>query len=86
MRLAYLSEDYTDYYYSVSEAESTPTRPAYQAGAATTVEAFVSLGYELTPRWLLRANLGVEFLDSSISASPIVARDQAVVWIRRVRL
>ena len=76
VRLAYLSEDYTDYYYSVSEAESTPTRPAYQAGAATTVEAFVSLGYELTPRWLLRAKLGVEFLDSSISASPIVARDQ----------
>lgn len=76
VRLAYLSADYTDYYFSISAAESTPTRPVYEAGAATTVWTGFSLGYDLAPRWLLKASLGVEFLDSSISESPIIARDR----------
>jgi outer membrane protein len=76
VRLSYLSDDYADYYYSVSEEESTPTRPAYQAGASTTVWAGFSMGYQLADRWLLKSSLGVEYLDSSITASPIVDRDR----------
>jgi outer membrane protein len=76
VKLSYLSEDYTDYYFSISEEESTPTRPAYQVGAATTVWAGFSMGYELAPRWVLKSSLGVEYLDSSITASPIVDSDR----------
>jgi len=76
VKLSYLSEEYTDYYYSVSEDESTPTRPAYQVGAATAVWAGFSMGYQLADRWLLKSSLGVEYLDSSITASPIVGSDK----------
>ena len=84
VRLSYLSEAYADYYFSVSEGESTPTRPAYQVGAATTVWAGFSMGYQLADRWLLKSNLGVEYLDSSISASPIVDNDR--LWSASVGL
>jgi len=76
VRLTYLSDEYADYYYSVSEEESTPTRPAYEVGASTSVWAGFSMGYQLAPRWLLKGNLGVEYLGSSISASPIVGNDR----------
>jgi len=35
-----------------------------------------TLGYELTPQWLLSTTAGLEFLDSAVTASPIVDRDQ----------
>ena len=84
VRLAYLSEDYVDYYFSVSADESTPIRPVYQADAATNVWAGFSVGYELTPRWLLKGSLGVEFLDSSITDSPIVDEDE--LWTASIGL
>jgi outer membrane protein len=84
VRLSYLSEEYTDYYYSVSDSESTPTRPAYKVGAATTIWAGFSMGYQLADRWLLKTNIGLEYLDSSIAASPIVDSDQ--LWSASVGL
>jgi outer membrane protein len=82
--LIYRDEDYTDYYFSVSEEESTPTRPVYEAGASTAISAGFSIGYELSPKWLLKASLDVTFLDSSVSDSPIVDRDQT--WAASVGL
>jgi outer membrane protein len=70
------SADYADYYYSVTPAEATPTRPAFQASAATNVAVNLQWGYALSDRWLLMGNLGLERLDSDITASPIVDRDQ----------
>jgi outer membrane protein len=84
VKLSYLSEDYANYYFSVSEEESTPTRPTYQVGASTNVWAGFSMGYELAPRWLLKSTIGVEYLDSSISASPIV--DKEKLWSASVGL
>ena len=84
VRLAYLSSNYADYYFSVSEDESTPTRPAYRAGSATNVWAGFSMGYEITPRWLLKGSLGMEFLDSAITKSPIVDEDK--LWSASIGL
>jgi len=76
MRLIYRDEDYMDYYFSVSEGESTPNRPVYDAGASTSVLVGFAMGYELAPKWLLKANLGVTFLGSEITDSPIVDKDR----------
>jgi len=78
VQATYESSDSTSYYYSVSEAEATPTRPAFTPGSAVHMEARVRVGYALTEKWLLTGTLGVEFLDSAVTASPIVDRDE--VW------
>lgn len=78
------SDDYADYYYSVTLAEATPTRPAYQAGANISVAAKLSWGYPLSDKWLLTGNVGVEKLDSEITDSPIVDRDH--IWSAGVAL
>jgi len=72
------SDDYADYYYSVTSAEATPTRPAYQAGAATNTAIKMRWGYALSDKWLLSGDFGIEFLDSGITNSPIVDRDQVL--------
>lgn len=84
VRLIYQDEDYTDYYFSVSERESTPTRPVYRTGSALSYMAGFSMGYEIAPKWLLKASLDLELLDSAISDSPIVDRDE--VWSASVGL
>ena len=75
VRLIYLSDDYSNYYYGVSAPESNPSRPAYEPGAAINTWVGFRLGYELTPKWLLSTTVGIEFLDSAVTASPIVERD-----------
>ena len=74
----YQSGDYADYYYSVTPAEVTPARPAYEAAAVANIAFRVRWGYALSDEWLLSGRLGVEILDSGISASPIVDRDR--IW------
>ncbi len=76
--LIYQDDDYADYYYSVSAAEATPTRPAYQGEAATNVALRLRWGYALSDRWLLAGHFGLEKLDSSITASPIVGEDRVL--------
>ncbi len=80
----YMSDDYSNYYYGVSEQESTPSRPEYEPGAVTNTEVGFTLGYELTPKWLLSTTVGVEFLDSAVTASPIVDRNH--LWSVQVGL
>jgi hypothetical protein len=71
-----MSSAYSRYYYGVAESEVFPERPAYEPGAALSYKIGFSLGYELTPKWLLKTSLGLEFLDSAISASPLVGKDR----------
>jgi len=78
VRLAYMDSSYSNYYFGVSEQEATPDRPTYRPGSATNVRLSFTLGYELTPRWLLKGSIGLGQFDSSISASPIIERDR--VW------
>jgi outer membrane scaffolding protein for murein synthesis (MipA/OmpV family) len=84
IEFAYLSNEYADYYYGVSPIESTPMRPEYEPGSALNSSLIFRLGYRIGAGWLLTTKLGVEFLDSSITASPIVDRDQ--VWSANVGL
>jgi outer membrane scaffolding protein for murein synthesis (MipA/OmpV family) len=80
----YESEEHTDYYFSVSEVEATPTRPAYSPGSNWNTRAQVRVGYELTPKWLLSATVGVEWMGSEITNSPIVGRDE--IWFGNIGL
>jgi outer membrane scaffolding protein for murein synthesis (MipA/OmpV family) len=72
----YESAEHSNYYYSVTEAEATPTRPAYTPGSSWNTRAEVRVGYELSPKWLLSATVGAEWLGSEITNSPIVGRDR----------
>jgi hypothetical protein len=72
----YESADHSKYYYSVSEAEATPTRPAYTPGSTWNARAEVRFGYELSPKWLLTTTVGAEWFGSEITNSPIVGRDR----------
>lgn len=72
----YLSDAYSAYYFGVAESEGFPERTTYEPGAALNVSVGFTLGYELTPQWLLKGSLGLEFLDSSITASPLVDKDR----------
>jgi len=80
----YESSDYADYYYSVTTAEATASRPEYAPGAVTNMAARIRWGYVLSDQWLLSGRLGVEFLDAEIADSPIVERDR--IWSASVGL
>lgn len=84
IKFIYMSDEYSDYYFGVTEQESTPSRPEYEPGAVMNVELGFTLGYELTPQWLLTTTVGLEFLDSAVTASPIVGRDK--LWSASVGL
>ena len=84
VKFTHLSDDYSDYYFGVSERESTPSRPEYEPGAGINTWVGFTLGYELTPQWLLSTKIGLEFLDSTVTASPIVDRDR--LWSANVGL
>lgn len=70
--------DYSAYYWGVTANESSPTRPEYQPGSTMSAAIRARWGYALSDKWLLTGGLGLEFLDSAISDSPIVDRDE--IW------
>lgn len=73
---SYLSPSYSRYYYGVAERETESGRPAYEPGAAVNYTIGFTLGYELTSNWLLRTTVDLEHLDTVISGSPIVDKEQ----------
>lgn len=84
LRVTYLSDAYSRYYYGVADYEAAPGRPAYVPGAAVNTWAGIVMGYELTPKWLLSTTFGLEYLDDNVSASPIVDEDS--LWSVNVGL
>jgi len=78
------SSDYADYYYTVTDAEETASRPEYVPGSATNTSFRIRWGYALSDKWLLSGRMGVERLDSEITDSPIVGRDR--IWSASVGL
>jgi outer membrane protein len=82
--LIHRDADYTDYYFGVSPAESLPTRPEYQAGSSLSYALAAHWGYALTDKWLLSGRIGIEFLDSEISDSPIVGDDS--IWSTNISI
>lgn len=84
IELIHQNSDYVSYYYSVTDAEATPTRPAYSPGAASNLAFKARWGYALNDKWLLSGAIGFETLDSAIADSPIVERDD--IWSARIGL
>ena len=82
--LSYLSASYSRHYYGVAESEVLPGRPAYDPGPAVNYRLGFTLGYALTSKWLLTTTVGLEHLDTAISGSPIVDKDQ--LWSATVGL
>jgi outer membrane protein len=80
----YDSSERNDYYYSVRPFEARPDRPEYKAGSSWGASARFRLGYELTPKWLLTTTVGVEWLGSEVTNSPIVGRDE--IWFGNIGL
>ena len=80
----YQDSSYTDYYYSITPDEATPTRPAYSPGDAINMRLKIAWGYEISDKWLLSGKLSVENLADDIRNSPIVDRDQ--LWSVNVGL
>lgn len=72
------SSDYANYYFGVSAPEATPTRPEYQPGSVLNTALKIRWGWGITDRWLLYGTVGLEFLDSKITNSPIVDKDE--IW------
>jgi len=76
------SADYNLYYYGVSEDEVRPGRPEYVPGSSNNFRLGLNIGYAITEKWLLSTSVRYEWLDSSISDSPIVGRD--TLWSANV--
>lgn len=76
LKFTYMSEDYSDYYFGVSQVEMTPSRPEYHPGSIVNAWAGFTVGYRLSRQWLLTSTVGLEFLDSAVTASPIVEHDR----------
>jgi outer membrane protein len=76
VEIIHQDKDYTNYYYGVTPSESNPVRPEYQAGDALNTAVKLRWGYALTDKWLLYGSVGLEFLDSEITNSSIVDRDE----------
>jgi outer membrane scaffolding protein for murein synthesis (MipA/OmpV family) len=79
-----LSEDYAGYYYGVQPEEASPSRPEYEPGSAINPFVALRVGYRLGSHWMITGKVGVEFLESAITDSPIVDRDR--LWSTTIGL
>ena len=71
----YSSEQRANYYYGVSAANASVSRPAYELDATLNYSLGYDLTYTLDSHWLLFHSLGVTVLDDDISDSPLVVND-----------
>lgn len=75
LTITHLSDDYSNYFFGVSAEEASALLPEFRPGSAINTAIGVTLGYELSPNWLLQTKLEYEHLDSAIGDSPLVDRD-----------
>lgn len=69
---------FNDYYYGVTKDEATVTRPAYHAGQGFNFALQTFVNYKLSSDWNLQANLRLDYLNETISKSPMVDSDWMV--------
>lgn len=74
----YFDSKFNDYYYGVLPDEATVTRSAYQAGQGLNYAVQTFANYELDKDWSLQGNLRLDYLNKTISDSPIVDNDWMV--------
>lgn len=76
--VTWLSDNYVDYYYGVTEAEATATRPAYAGQASTNPEVGVRVAYPLAPNQVISIDGSVSRFGSGITNSPLVDKSNQV--------
>jgi outer membrane protein len=69
----WFSEGFNNYYYGVSADESTPYRDEYHATSGLNIAFQNYINYQFNPKWSLLTNMRVDFLNSTITNSPIVS-------------
>jgi len=74
----YFDSKFNDYYYGVLTGEATATRAAYKAGQGINYAVQTFANYELNKSWSLQGNLRLDYLNKTISDSPIVDSDWMV--------
>lgn len=72
VEVSWMSSDYVDYYYGVTEQEVLPDRAFYQGEATTNYEAKLDFKYRLTNHQQTWIGASYTGLGSSIKDSPIV--------------
>lgn len=71
--LEYLSEDYANYYFGISDTEANQSRfSTYTSGSVIQPSLTLSGYYNISENWQVIGNLGWQFLASDIKESPIV--------------
>ena len=71
----YLSSGLVEYYYGIRPEEATAARPAYAGGDALNFVLELEAVQPLTKHWTMVGGIRHEWLDSSITDSPIVDAD-----------
>ncbi len=80
----YQTNNLTDYYYGVRAKEATAVRAAYKVGEAFNPFVRLQAEYEINSRWSVIGGLTFEFLDDTITGSPIVDEDYKLSLITGV--
>jgi len=73
LMLFWFSKGFNDYYYGVNENESTQTREEYHPNAGINGAFQSYLNYQLSSEWGILTNIRADYLNSTISNSPIVS-------------
>ena len=71
----YSDEERSNYYYGVSAADVSLSRPVYELDATLNYSLGYDVTYMLNNHWLLFHSLGVTVLDDDISESPLVVSE-----------
>lgn len=75
----WVSTNVVDYYYGVTSAESTPTRPAYTGQETINYSAGLNATYFMNREWLLLGGVNFSQLGTGIVDSPLVPRSNSVL-------
>jgi len=83
--MVWSSHKYTDYYYGVSEAESSRSGiPAYNAGTQTNPMAMVTGSYRFARHWMVTGLLRYNRLDDEIQDSPMIDQPDKITTVLTV--
>lgn len=72
IRGEYLNDKKADYYFGVSQAESTIARNAYDVGDAFNPSIGLNYTYAISEKWTILGGVNYVYLDKNIHKSPII--------------
>jgi len=77
----WMSEELVNHYFGVTTDQAQANRPVYSADAGWRYGTGLMAQYELTQHWLVRTGVEAEWYSDEISQSPIVERDNTLLFI-----